>query len=227
VTVLSAGGQRTGARLPRAGMLQRRAETARVTAWLGSIALLAFVMAATPGPNNVLFAAAGARAGYRRTLPLLAGMIGGFVVLIGAVLVGVGGLLDAVPGSRVGMSTVASAYMVYLGVRLWSADPLPDEPGDDRTLMAWWQMALFQVANPKTWLAVLAFVTGKLGPHSPGGVAADLVGAACFLMVVWGSASAWALFGAALRAHLAADGGQRVMRAMAVLAVLTVITFWW
>jgi threonine/homoserine/homoserine lactone efflux protein len=34
-----------------------------VTAWLGSIALLAFVMAATPGPNNLLFAAAGARNG--------------------------------------------------------------------------------------------------------------------------------------------------------------------
>jgi threonine/homoserine/homoserine lactone efflux protein len=207
--------------------LHRRIGAAQMTAWLGSIAVLAFVMAVTPGPNNVLFAAAGARNGYQRTLPLLAGMIGGFVVLIAAGVVGVGGLLEAVPGSLLGMTTVASAYMAYLAVRLWRANPLPDEPGEDGTLMTWWQMALFQVANPKTWLAVLAFVTGKLGPHSPGGVATDLVGAACFLAVVWGSASSWALFGAALRARLAADGGRRVMKAMAVLAALTIPTFWW
>ena len=198
-----------------------------MTAWLTSVAVLALVMAATPGPNNVLFAAAGARDGYRRTLPLLAGMIGGFALLIGATVAGAGGVLEAVPGSRLGMTAVASAYMAYLGVRLWRASSLAEEPGQDPTLMTWWQMALFQVANPKTWLAVLAFVTGKLGPQSPGGVTTDLVGAACFLAVVWASASSWALFGAALRARLAAEGGRRVMRLLAVLAFLTIPTFWW
>lgn len=196
-----------------------------MTAWLGSIVVLAFVMAATPGPNNVLFAAAGARHGYLRTVPLLAGMLGGFVVLIGAGVAGVGGILAAVPGSRLAMTAVASAYMAYLGVRLWRASP--EEPGDAAPLLTWWQMALFQVANPKTWLAVLTFVTGKLGPNGPGGVAGDLAGAACFLAVVWGSASLWTLFGAALRASLAAGHGRRAMRALAILAVLTIPTFWW
>ena len=195
--------------------------------WLGSVVLLAAVMAATPGPNNVLFAAAGARHGYLRTIPLLAGMIGGFVVLIGAGAAGVGGLLEAVPGSRLAMTTAASAYMAYLGLRLWRSDPHPDEPGHDSPLMRWWQMALFQVANPKTWLAVLAFVTGKLGPDSPGGLAADLVGAGCFLAVVWVSASSWTLFGAALRARMDAGHGRGAMRTMAVLALLTIVTFWW
>ncbi|UMG94401.1 LysE family transporter [Nocardioides sp. TF02-7] len=161
-------------------------------------------------------------------------MIGGFVALIGAGVAGVGGLVDAVPGSGPAMRAAASAYLAYLAVRLWRASPPTDDPGPQgpgpttpTTLMTWWQMALFQVANPKTWLAVLAFVTGKLGPASPGGPAGDLVGAACFLVVVWMSASLWTLFGAALRARLAPGPWRRAMRGMAVLAVLSVATLWW
>lgn len=195
-----------------------------VTAWLGSIAVLAFVMAATPGPNNLIFAAAGARNGYLRTVPLLGGMLLGFVGLVGAGLAGVGGVVEAVPGSRLAMTAGASAYMGYLAVALWRATP--PTGGETAPLLAWWQMALFQLANPKTWLAVLTFVTGFLGPSSPGGVAVDLLGAACFLAVVCASASLWTLFGAALRAKLAPGSWRRAMRLMAALAVLSIPTLW-
>jgi len=58
-------------------------------------------------------------------------------------------------------------------------------------------------------------------------LAADLVGAGCFLAVVWVSASSWTLFGAALRARMDAGHGWGAMRTMAVLALLTIVTFWW
>jgi len=200
-----------------------------VTAWFGSIAVLAFVMAATPGPNNLLFAAAGARNGYLRTVPVLAGMLGGFVVLIGAGVAGVGGVVDALPASRFVMTAGASAYLAYLAIGLWRATP-PSDADSARSsvpLMTWWQMALFQVANPKSWLAVLTFVTGKLGPSSPGGTLVDLLGATCFLAVVAASASLWTVFGAALKKHLSPRSWRRAMRLMAVVAVLSVPTLWW
>jgi threonine/homoserine/homoserine lactone efflux protein len=200
-----------------------------VTAWLGSTAVLAFVMAATPGPNNLLFAAAGARTGYLRATPMLAGMLVGFVGLIGIGLAGVGGALDALPGSHLVLTVGASAYMAYLAVGLWHATPPTGDQAQSGSvpMMTWWQMALFQVANPKTWLAVLTFVSGKLGPSSPGGTMVDLLGAGCFLAVVGASASLWTLFGAALRAHLSPRSWRRAMRLMAVVAVLSVPTFWW
>ena len=202
--------------------------TARtVTAWVGSVALLSFVMAGTPGPNNVIFAAAGARQGYLRTVPMLGGMIVGFVVLIVACVVGIGGLVSGQPWSRLVLTVVASLYMAYLAVALWRAAP-PEGPGDDaHGLMAWWQMALFQAANPKTWLAILVFPSGKLGPNSPGGLGADVVGSAVFLAVVGAAASMWAAFGAALHAGLGPTQWSRTMKVMAVLAALTIVTFWW
>ena len=198
-----------------------------VTAWAGSVALLAFVMAGTPGPNNVLFAAAGARQGYLRTVPMLGGMILGFVVLIGACVVGIGEVVAGQPWSQVALTVVASLYMAYLAVALWRATP-PQGPRDDaHRLMAWWQMALFQAANPKTWLAILAFTSGKLGPNSPGGLWSDAVGAAVFLSVVWAAASLWVAFGAALHAGLGPEQWGWTMKGMAVLAALTIATFWW
>lgn len=195
-------------------------------AWLASVVVLAFVMAATPGPNNALFAAAGARNGYRRTLPMLGGMLAGFVALIVLGVAGAGALLLVLPGSNVVLPAIASIYMAYLTGRLWRA-PAPSGDEGREPLLSWWQMLLFQVANPKTLLAVLAFVTGKLGPNSPGGTLADLVAAGFFLATVWLSASTWTLFGAALRARLGPAHWRGTMRGMAVLSALTIPTFWW
>lgn len=196
-------------------------------AWAGSVALLSFVMAATPGPNNVLFAAAGARQGYVRSAPMLAGMMLGFLVLIGACTAGIGGLVADQPWSRLTLTVLASAYMAYLAVALWRASPPGEVRREDKPLMSWWQMAAFQVANPKTWLATLAFVSGKLGPNSPGGIWLDVLGAALFLSVVWVSASLWTLFGAALHAGLGPRRWGRTTKTMSVLAALTIATFWW
>lgn len=202
-----------------------------MTEWLGSIALLAFVMAATPGPNNLIFAASGASSGFWRTVPMLAGMLLGFVALVAIGLAGAGGLWATIPGSRLVLTAGASTYLAFLAYRLWHAVPPASAAGaaDPTAFMRWWQMALFQVANPKTLLAVMAFITGKLGPNSPSdhGDATQLLGAACFLLVVAASASLWTLFGAALRSRLRGRSWQRAMRVMAGLAVLTIPTFWW
>jgi threonine/homoserine/homoserine lactone efflux protein len=157
---------------------------------------------------------------------MLAGMLLGFVGLIGAGLLGVGGVLLAVPGSRLVLTAGASAYMAYLAVGLWRASP-PTDSADAAPLMTWWQMGLFQVANPKTWMAVLTFVTGKLGPGSPGGASVDLLGAVCFLAVIGASASLWTVFGAALRTHLSPGSWRGAMRLMAVAALLSIPTLWW
>lgn len=195
--------------------------------WLGSIAALAFVMAATPGPNNLVFAAAGASVGYRATLPMLLGMLLGFVCLIALGAMGSAGILLAAPGAHWLLSAAASAYMLYLTSKLWRATPPPpvDERPPDR-VATWWHMALFQVVNPKTWLAVLAFVTGKLGPHSPGHLTTDLLGVVCFLAVIASSASLWTLFGAALRRKLEGEAWKRAMKTMAGLALVTIPSFW-
>ena len=202
-------------------------------AWLASIATLSFVMSATPGPNNVLFAASGARVGYRRTLPGIVGMLSGFALILAACGTGIGQLIARAPRTQSAMTVVASAYMLWLAHRLWRADPAKVSgpsadsagPGSLR-LLTWWQMAVFQIANPKTWLASIAFTSGYLAANSPGGVAVDLAGACLFLLVVACSASAWTLFGAAFRSRLSPSQWRRFNRVLAIVAVATIGTFW-
>ena len=50
--------------------------------WLLPLAGFALVTCGTPGPNNMLLTSAGAAQGFRRTLPLLVGVVGGINLMI-------------------------------------------------------------------------------------------------------------------------------------------------
>lgn len=200
-------------------------------AWLLSVAVFAFVMAATPGPNNVLFAASGARVGYLRTLPGLAGMLGGFGCVLLACAAGVGELVAHSSAVRVAMTCAASVYMVWLASRLWRSGPVAADgstagQGADVVPLTWVRMAMLQVVNAKTWLACVTFVSGYLVAGAPDASAAAPVGVVVFLAVVLGSASLWVLFGAAVRARVRPEQWRLFNRVLAAAAVATVATFW-
>jgi threonine/homoserine/homoserine lactone efflux protein len=195
-----------------------------VATWLLSVALLAFVMAGTPGPNNVLFAANWAHFGYRGTIPGLTGMLGGFCVTLSAAAVGVASLVSREPSLQTLMTAFASMYMLWLAVRLWRAGA-PGE-GDDARPLRWLQMCAFQLLNPKTWLASLTFASGYLAGNSPGGIVVDLVGVFVFLATVLVAASCWTLFGAAFRTRLQQEHWIVFNRVLACLALATIATFW-
>jgi threonine/homoserine/homoserine lactone efflux protein len=196
-----------------------------VITWLASLALLVFVMAATPGPNNILFAASGAHVGYRRTVPGLLGMLGGFAVILAACALGIGAVVPRGPAAQTSTTGLMSCYMVWLGLRLWRA-PASGPGRTEAGMLTWQQMAALQLLNPKTWIACLAFTSGYLANNSPGGLGIDLVGVATFLSVVLISASLWTLFGATLRARLRPQHWQIFNRSLAVLACAAVLTFW-
>lgn len=187
--------------------------------------MLAFVMAGTPGPNNVLFAASGAKVGFRRTVPGLLGMLGGFTTILTACALGVGELVTRAPWAQLAMTGLASAYMAWLSIKLWRA-PTPSTQDPQTDLLTWDQMAMFQVLNVKTWLACIAFASGYLAHKSPGGLLVDLVGIAVFLTVVGIAASLWTSFGAAFRTRLEPRHWRRFNRTLALLAAGTIITFW-
>jgi threonine/homoserine/homoserine lactone efflux protein len=56
-----------------------------------------FVMSITPGPNNVMLTASGARFGFRRTLPHILGIGCGFIVQLLAVCAGLSALFTRWP----------------------------------------------------------------------------------------------------------------------------------
>ena len=59
----------------------------------------AFVMAFTPGPNNVMLTASAANFGLVRSVPHMLGVTLGFVILLAASGAGLGALLTSIPST--------------------------------------------------------------------------------------------------------------------------------
>lgn len=86
----------------------------------------------TPGPNNILSMTNGLRYGYRRSLPFLAGIFAGFVIIMllsGWLNVA---LVSLLPQVRVWLEVLGAVYMLYLAVHTLLSKPAEEvgvEPG--------------------------------------------------------------------------------------------------
>ena len=88
-------------------------------------AALLFILAvlgllAVPGPTNTLMAAAGAARGVRRSLPLLAGELGGYAVAITVWTELVGAAATREPMIGVAAKLLAALFLLWSAYRLWS-----------------------------------------------------------------------------------------------------------
>jgi threonine/homoserine/homoserine lactone efflux protein len=193
---------------------------------LASLVAMAFVLSVTPGPNNVLLTASGATSGYLRTLPAQAGILAGFLVQIGLCALGVGAALAGEPALRVGFAVVASAYMVWLALRLWRVHTTASYDVSSPVVGTWWRWSVLQFVNPKTWLANVTFVSGYLESARVTSLGSRALVTAVFLGVISTSMTIWTVFGTALRSRLGPGDWRVVSRSLAVLAVATVATFW-
>jgi threonine/homoserine/homoserine lactone efflux protein len=179
-------------------------------------ATYSFVMWVTPGPNNVMLTASGANFGFRRTLPHMLGICGGFALQMLAVCAGLGAIFSRWPHLQDGLRWLGAAYLVYLGWRLLR--PTGSEGGEVPRPLTCFEAAAFQFLNPKAWVMTLTaatlFLPRELGP----------VAAAAY-MLLWGvlipapCVLVWALFGTALRAVLARPRGRLAFNSAMALAL--------
>jgi len=140
--------------------------------------LYAFVLAGlfSPGPNVILLTASGARFGFRRTLPHVAGVAVGVGVISGLTGLGIGSLLLAQPGLTAVLKVLAAGWILWMAWKLATSARAPEAAARARpfTLV---EAALFQWVNPKVWAIALAAASGYAAGLSPWGEAARLAGA--------------------------------------------------
>ncbi|MGB0695857.1 MAG: LysE family translocator [Rhodospirillaceae bacterium] len=168
--------------------------------WITLIGM-AFVMTATPGPNNVMVTASGATWGYRRTLPHILGISFGFPPMVLAVGLGLAEVIRAVPAFGPILAVVGLVVVARLTWKIATAKP-PSADNATRSgrPMRFIEAAAFQWINPKAWIAALAVTATQVNLDS--GVMAPwlqvLLVALVFLLVCIPSVSAWTLFGSAI-----------------------------
>ena len=186
------------------------------------LALAAFALATsiTPGPNNLMLMTSGANFGLRRTLPHMAGVALGFVVLAIAVGLGLGRLLEAWPAARTILKAASVVYMLWLAWKFATAAPPKPGAAAGRPL-TFLQAAAFQWVNPKAWAMALTAVTVYAPGQTP---AAVLAVAVVFGLVNLPSVGLWALAGTAMGRLLSSPVRLRVFNVG--MAVLLVLSLW-
>jgi threonine/homoserine/homoserine lactone efflux protein len=156
----------------------------------------AFVTSITPGPNNMMLFASGVNFGFRRTIPHMLGIGGGFFTLLLGVGFGLSAILEALPLLHTVLKTVGGAYLLYIAWRIAASRSISEGAAGARP-MTFFEAAAFQWVNPKAWVMALGAMTAYPDPENYAFTV--LIIAAIFALVNIPSVSCWAGFGSLLR----------------------------
>lgn len=182
-------------------------------------ATYSFVMAITPGPNNVMLTASGASFGFRRTIPHILGISVGFGLELLAVCAGMGALFTRWPQLQAALRWIGAAYLLYLGIKMLGSGPAANTAS--QRPVSFLEAALFQFFNPKAWVMTITAATLFL-PHELGTAAAAAYMLAIMVFMNMPCITVWALFGSSLRGFLARPASRMGFNAaMAVALVAT------
>ncbi len=187
---------------------------------LAAFLTYAAAMSITPGPNNAMLATLGARHGWRGAAPAAAGVLIGTFGLLLVAGTGLGAAVAASPGLRGLLLVAGVAYLAYLTIALWRADPSTSP--EERPGMGFWGAIAFQAVNPKAMLMAMTAAAGFLIPAA--GVLDALLMAGLFIVVCGPCVAVWALVGARLGTWLRTPRRARAFsRSMALIMAATAI----
>ncbi|MFM0695270.1 LysE family transporter [Paraburkholderia graminis] len=162
---------------------------------VSAIALLAVgivVVLITPGPTNTLLASAGLRQGVRRSLPLIAAELAGYLVAISVWGRFLAQAAHALPWLSALLRVAAGTYIAWLAVDMWrAAVALPDSTQKASGTL---RLFLATLLNPKALLFAGTIFPAAAFVLWPAYLLSMLI-FACLLAPI---ALAWIAFGAAL-----------------------------
>jgi threonine/homoserine/homoserine lactone efflux protein len=194
------------------------------TDMINALVAFAFVTSITPGPNNLMLMASGARFGVRRTIPHMLGISVGFCVMLVLVGVGVMQAFAIFPLLETVLKALSFAFLAYLAFKLATAPPSNTYGPEASQPMTFLGAALFQWVNPKAWAMALTAISLYAPERSLINVA--VVGL-IFSIVNLPSVGVWVYAGEKMRLVLTNPARQRafnlVMAALLVTSVLPML----
>jgi threonine/homoserine/homoserine lactone efflux protein len=187
--------------------------------------LFAAVATATPGGATTLATASGVHFGYRRSLPLMAGIAVGLGAMAAAAAIGLASLLLALPALQLAMKAVGSLYLLWLAWRIGVSGPPrlgKDMAQPTRFITGIWLLW----SNPKGWAmtsgAALSFTALAKGPSELALLLGAVFGTAAII-----SLSLWCIAGQLLARLLKADWHWRFANSLlAALLALSIVPTW-
>jgi threonine/homoserine/homoserine lactone efflux protein len=188
---------------------------------LPALVALAIATLFTPGPNNAMLAASGARFGFRPTVPHALGVALGFPVMLLVVGLVLGELFRSSVLLRETLRWGGAVLLFWIALKVASAGEAKTSQAGERP-MTFLGASAFQWINPKGWSMAIAATAQFIRPE-------DAVRTAVLVAVVFGllglvSSATWVGLGQAISGWLTTTARRRAFNlAMALLIVLSTI----
>lgn len=191
-----------------------------------SLALFVLVATMSPGGATTLATASGARFGFARSVPMLAGLATGVASVAALSGSGLGALVQSFPALRLAMKAAGTAYLLWLAWRIGKAGPPGSGAGGPSAPMGFWGALALLWLNPKAWAIALG-AAASFGPPGAGPLRLALTLGAAFAVGAAASLTLWCLGGRLLAHALRTDRQWRVANAaLALLLAASVLPMW-
>jgi len=189
-------------------------------------ALLSFVIATafTPGPNNLMLLSSGLSFGYKRTLPLIIGIMIGFPLMVVAVGLGIGELFEIFPLLYNILKVVGISYLLWMA---WKISQTKGTLHTSKTNKPFTilQSALFQWVNPKAWIMAMTSTTSFISNEGDIQLQVLFIAFIYFIVGLF-STHSWTLGGVLLQKIIQQEKSLHIFNvSMALLMVFSVLPF--
>ena len=191
-----------------------------------ALILFALIATASPGGATTLATASGARFGYRRSLPLIFGIVAALAGLVAVSGTSLAATLQAAPSLGVAVKAAGTLYLLWLAVKIGMAGPPVAAGVDDERPVSLIGGAMLLLVNPKAWAMALG-VASSFSQISPDPLLLAGILASVFALSACLSLSVWAAAGGFVARLLSADWHWHLFNGiMAVVLVVSVLQFW-
>jgi threonine/homoserine/homoserine lactone efflux protein len=190
------------------------------------VTVFALVASFTPGPNNIMVTASGSAFGFRRSVPHLLGVTIGFPIMILAVGLGLGEIVQSNPRIHIFLKYAGAAYLLYLAWRIAQAGR-PDSGEAKARPLTFTEAAAFQWVNVKAWMVALSAIPAftTVGGNYYLELAVIVL---IFAAMTIPSLSVWCMFGVMIRRMIQTEETARVVNLiLAGLVALSVLVLFW
>ncbi len=191
------------------------------TWWL--FVCVSFVISATPGPNMLHVMVQSIHHGWRRAIATMAGLMSAVLLYLFASAMGLGAVLKAAPHLFDVLRYAGVAYLLWLGIKCWSADALSigvEASKSTRSLRSLYGTGfLTGLSNPKLIIFAAAFFPQFIDPAKAFVPQLTILVATC-VVIESGWFMVYALCGRSLSRWLGSASRQRFFnRATGVLFI--------
>ena len=184
--------------------------------------LFAVVMAATPGPSNIILTSVGANAGILKGLPSLLGVTTGMGLMMFLVPLGLGSLVLQIPLVLKALHWGGAAFLLWLSWKIATSSRIESLP--EKTPVGFVGAAAFQWVNPKSWLVTVGAAGTFLNAKTGSSISQALFLSGLFVLAALPSCFLWLAFGATVQRILCSQRRLRTFNvAMGTLLALSIV----